>query len=219
MGCYSGGTFKACGAYDKDMLTPEVCTTCCGVAGYNYSAVKFGDQCLCSNIVDANRKVDDLQCQISCKGNSVLRCGGYETYSVYEALGEYNFPCSLTMPTNISISEKFIAHFSCQPGASHNLDFGEDMILTTTNATVSYLYQSKGKYMVYGQVFLGDYGEPHSFLTSFSVSKPFLQSHLIFKFGERIFLQDVKKRCVVLNILLIKKEKYVTIRNKEPYRM
>lgn len=145
-----------CGHYRKDVLTPEVCTTCCGTAGYNYSAVKFGDQCLCSQYINAARKVEDQHCQIPCTGDPVLRCGGHEAYSVYQCLGKYNFPCSLTMPTNVSTLEKFTSYFNCQPGAEHSLDFGENMIFNSTEANVSYLYQSNGKHRVFDQVLLGD---------------------------------------------------------------
>ena len=171
LGCFKEGTFKACGQYRKDVLTPEVCTTCCGTAGYNYSAVKFGDQCLCSHDINPARKVEDQQCQIPCTGDPVLRCGGHEAYSVYQCLGKYNSPCSLTMPTNVSTLEKFTSYFNCQPGAVHSLDFGENMIFNSTETNVSYLYQSNGKHRVFDQVLLGDYGEPQSFHTALEVRK------------------------------------------------
>ena len=170
MGCYSEGAFKACGDYNKNSLTPEICTTCCGIAAYSYSAVKRGHQCLCSNAVNALKKVGDSRCNDLCTGNSLLRCGGQEAYSVYEALGDYIFPFSLTMPTNVSTSERINATFTSYTGASYSLDFGEDIIVTTANSTVSYLYHSDGRHIVYGQVLLGDYGESQSFLTSLEVS-------------------------------------------------
>lgn len=170
MGCYSEGAFKACGDYNKNSLTPETCTTCCGIAAYSYSAVKRGDQCLCSNVVNALKKVGESRCNDLCTGKSLLRCGGQEAYSVYQALGDYIFPFSLTLPTNVSTSERVNATFTSYAGASYSLDFGEDIIFTTANPTVSYLYNSDGRHVVYGQVLLGDYGEPQSFLTSAEVS-------------------------------------------------
>lgn len=170
MGCYTGGVFKPCGDYDKNSLTPENCTTCCGEAGYSYSAVKLGDQCLCANMVNTSKKVGDPRCDVLCAGNPLLRCGGREAYSVYQVLGNYTFPFTLSTPTSVSLSERINATFTSISGVLFTLDLGEGIIFTTQSPTISYLYQLDGTHVVYGQALLGDYGEPQSFFTSLMVS-------------------------------------------------
>ena len=166
------GLFKACGDYGKNSLTPEICTTCCGKAGYAYSAVKRGDQCLCSDSVDAVNKVGEPQCDVPCTGNPIIQCGGRSAYSVYNASGKYDYELGLTMPTNVSVSERFNATFSSYTGASYTLDFGEGILVTTEKSVESYLYHSEGKHVVYGQALLGDYGEPQLHTTSLAVRSP-----------------------------------------------
>lgn len=170
IGCFAGGTFDPCGDYASDSLTPEICTTCCGRAGYLFSALKNGEQCWCSDGVAANREVGDPWCDEPCTGNIVLRCGGREAYSVYEALGKYNFSFEVTMPTNISVYERITAVFSSYPGAWYTLDFGEDVVFTTGNTSVSYLYHSDGQHIVYGHTLLGEYGEGQMKSTLLAVS-------------------------------------------------
>ena len=170
VGCYTGGTFKACGDYDQQSLTPEICTTCCGMAGYTYSAVKRGDQCLCSDAVDALNKVGEPRCDEPCTGNPVLRCGGGAAYSIYEALGDYSFPFALTVPANVCVTERIDATLTSYSGASYTLDFGEDIVFITENSTVSYIYHSDGTHMVYAETLLGDYGEAQSHSTCLAVS-------------------------------------------------
>ena len=172
VGCYLSGPFKACGDYGKNSLTPEICTTCCGKAGYAYSAVKRGDQCLCSDSVDAINKVGEPQCDMPCTGNPIIQCGGRSAYSVYNASGKYDYELGLTMPTNVSVSERFNATFSSYTGASYTLDFGEGILVTTEKSVESYLYHSEGKHVVYGQALLGDYGEPQLHTTSLAVRSP-----------------------------------------------
>ena len=172
VGCYLSGLFKACGDYGKNSLTPEICTTCCGKAGYAYSAVKRGDQCLCSDSVDAVNKVGEPQCDVPCTGNPIIQCGGRSAYSVYNASGKYDYELGLTMPTNVSVSERFNATFSSYTGASYTLDFGEGILVTTEKSVESYLYHSEGKHVVYGQALLGDYGETQLHTTSLAVRSP-----------------------------------------------
>lgn len=170
IGCYAGGTFDVCGDYASDSLTPEICTTCCGLAGYRYSALRNGEQCLCSNTVDSNKRVGDPRCDDPCTGNIVLRCGGRDAYSIYEALGDYSFPFELTMPKNVSVYERINANFTSYSGASYTLDFGEDVVFNSDNASVSYLYHSTGQHNVYGHALLGEYGEAQMKSTSLAVS-------------------------------------------------
>ena len=72
------------------------------------------------------------------------------------------------MPTNISVSESVNATFTSYP-VTYTLDFGEDIMVTTESSTVSYLYHSDGRHVVYGQALLGNYGEAQSFSTSLAV--------------------------------------------------
>lgn len=169
--CLTGGTFDACGDYASDALTPEICTTCCGLAGYQFAAVRNGEQCWCSNILNTSTKVAEPQCNEPCTGNIVLRCGGRESYSVYQALGNYNFSFEVTMPANTSVYERVTASFPSYPGASFTLDFGEDVVFTTQNTSVSYIYHSDGQHNAYGHALLGEYGEAQMKLTSWAVSQ------------------------------------------------
>lgn len=172
IGCFSGGAFDPCGDYASDSLTPEICTTCCGRAGYQYSALKKGEQCWCSDSVAFDSGVGDPWCDEPCTGNIVLRCGGQEAYSVYAALGTYNFSLELTMPANISVYERITAEISSFPGALNTLDFGEDVEFDTWNTSVSYLYHSHGQHIVYGHALLGEYGEAQIKSTLVAVSCP-----------------------------------------------
>lgn len=74
------------------------------------------------------------------------------------------------MPTNISVYERITAVFSSYPGAWYTLDFGEDVVFTTGNTSVSYLYHSDGQHIVYGHTLLGEYGEGQMKSTLLAVS-------------------------------------------------
>lgn len=74
------------------------------------------------------------------------------------------------MPENVSVYERINASFTNYPGASYTLDFGEDVVFTTENSSVSYLYHSDGQRIVYGHALLGDYGEAQMKSTSLAVS-------------------------------------------------
>ena len=119
-----------------------------------------------------NSEVGDPWCDDPCTGNIVLRCGGPEAYSVYAALGTYNFSFEITMPTNISVYERITAEISSYTGALNTLDFGEDFVFTTRNTSVSYLYLSHGQHIVYGHALLGEYGEAQMMSTLLAVSCP-----------------------------------------------
>ena len=116
--------------------------------------------------------VGDPWCDDPCTGNIALRCGGQDAYSIYEALGTYNFSFELTMSTNISVYERITAEISSYPGALNTLDFGEDVVFTTGNTSVSYLYHSHGQHIVYGHALLGEYGEAQMKSTLLAVSYP-----------------------------------------------
>lgn len=171
VGCYVGGTFDACGDYASDSLTPEKCTTCCGLAGYQFSALRNGEQCLCSATVDANHEVGDPQCNEPCTGNLVLRCGGRESFSVYRALGNYNFPFELTMQKNVSVYKRIDATVTSYPKTSYTLYFDEDVVMTTENSSFWYIYHSFGRHIVSAHAQLGEYGEAQVKSTSQAVSR------------------------------------------------
>lgn len=170
VGCLTKGTFEACGDYASNTLTAEICTTCCGLAGYQFSALRNGEQCWCSNALDMSSIVGEPQCNEPCSGNIVLRCGGRESYSVYQALGNYNFSFEVTVPESTFVYERITATYSSYPGASYTLDFGEDVVFTTENTSVSYIYHTDGRHSGYGRVLLGEYGEAQTKFTSWAVS-------------------------------------------------
>ncbi|XP_022801964.1 uncharacterized protein LOC111339550, partial [Stylophora pistillata] len=142
----------------------------CGLVGYQFSALRNGEQCWCSDSLDMSSIVGEPQCNEPCTGNIVLRCGGRESYSVYQALGNYNFSFEVTVPESTFVYERITATYSSYPGASYTLDFGEDVVFTTQNTSVSYIYHTDGQHSGYGRVLLGEYGEAQTKFTSWAVN-------------------------------------------------
>ena len=158
--------FEAAGDYNHLNLTPEKCTTSCGLAKFKFAALTKGQQCYCANAIDSSKLVGDPRCDEPCPGNLILRCGGADYYSVYEALGSYGVPLELTLPQNQLAFQQFNASFTDFGGATYEVDFGEDISITSQTAVVPYMYHLTGKFVILGQTTTGEYGEPETLLVS-----------------------------------------------------
>lgn len=86
--------------------TPDLCTAACIAAGFRYAGNEYGGECWCGNTLDnggAPAPDGNEQCQMQCKGDASLFCGGPDRLTLYD--------CAPPSPTACS-----------NPGTCHHYD-------------------------------------------------------------------------------------------------
>eukprot|EP00743_Colponemidia_sp_Colp-15_P002761 GILK01002989.1.p1 GENE.GILK01002989.1~~GILK01002989.1.p1 ORF type:complete len:458 (+),score=61.76 GILK01002989.1:59-1432(+) len=68
-------------------MTTEKCQRECGLKGFRYAGVQYGDYCFCGNTVGRYGTTAEIQCSVPCSGNASQTCGGLSSNSVYTNLG------------------------------------------------------------------------------------------------------------------------------------
>jgi hypothetical protein len=70
-------------------MTPAACFNICGLSGFRYAGLEYGEECWCGNRVsNAAAPVDASCCNMNCSGDATQTCGGPEALSLYN--GTYN---------------------------------------------------------------------------------------------------------------------------------
>ncbi|XP_055995838.1 uncharacterized protein LOC125646492 [Ostrea edulis] len=64
-------------------MTPDWCIHLCRQQGRPYSGTKPPNLCYCGNQLNMNKKRDDANCNSSCAGNSMMKCGGTNRILVF----------------------------------------------------------------------------------------------------------------------------------------
>ncbi|KAI8811928.1 WSC domain-containing protein, partial [Cladochytrium replicatum] len=85
-GCYSDQRIyrTLTGKYTSGSMTVQKCADSC--AGYKYFGVEYGDECYCGNVLANGGSSQDIKgCNMACKGNSKLFCGGSDRLGLYES--------------------------------------------------------------------------------------------------------------------------------------
>ncbi|GFZ50872.1 Endo-1,3-alpha-glucanase agn1 [Saitozyma sp. JCM 24511] len=89
LGCYTdSGNPRLLTGPEKDYsgsLTPAICQSYCGSAGYTYAGVEYGYQCWCGNSYDSTKKTSDSSCTYKCAGDSSQVCGGSYLLNLYKS--------------------------------------------------------------------------------------------------------------------------------------
>ncbi|KAJ5766816.1 uncharacterized protein N7511_004432 [Penicillium nucicola] len=86
MGCYSdAGSLKNQGPYSYQ--SPGYCQDHCLGAGKSVFALTRGNMCYCGDALPTE-KVNDDKCNQVCPGWPAESCGGNDTFSVYQIIGE-----------------------------------------------------------------------------------------------------------------------------------
>ncbi|KAF8952775.1 WSC domain-containing protein [Flammula alnicola] len=93
VGCYTdrGGarTLKAQSFSNATAMTPALCIEFCGPSEtffptYGFAGVEFGQQCFCDGVIQLTANLtDSSECNLPCKGDDTLICGGNDRISVY----------------------------------------------------------------------------------------------------------------------------------------
>ncbi|KAH3704407.1 hypothetical protein DPMN_079463, partial [Dreissena polymorpha] len=64
-------------------MTPDFCKQACRQRNYMFSGTVEGRLCFCDNHLDMSRKADDGDCDTSCSGNPLWKCGGTQRVQVF----------------------------------------------------------------------------------------------------------------------------------------
>ena len=136
-------------------LTPESCVTVCGKGKMMYAGITLGSHCYCSNTSpDVRKKTSDAVCYYPCEGDKALKCGSHLYFSVYQAVGEFNFPFAVSVA---NASEAFttvqIATAPAYDDAEVIFNFGDGTVIKTKNSTYHYMFTSPGTHEVVNQAF------------------------------------------------------------------
>lgn len=67
----------------QDDQTVEQCIDFCKSHGYSYAGLQKGTECYCDNAYGRFGKLDNVECDWNCAGNSTQLCGGYFRNSLY----------------------------------------------------------------------------------------------------------------------------------------
>merc|ERR1712001_755089 len=65
-------------------LTPAKCIEACDDQGFLFAGVQFGHECWCGNDAPPQDRIVAMeQCNVSCSGDSALKCGAVWRMNVY----------------------------------------------------------------------------------------------------------------------------------------
>merc|ERR1712038_1714041 len=71
--------------------TPARCKEACDDQGFLFAGVQTGHECWCGNDAPPQDRIVDMrECNVSCSGDSTLKCGGIWRMNVYKIEGETN---------------------------------------------------------------------------------------------------------------------------------
>ncbi|KAK2608301.1 hypothetical protein N8I77_006919 [Diaporthe amygdali] len=107
-------TFKAAGCYAEpadgtramdrsrtatDQMTPAACFNICGLSGWPYAGLEYGDECWCDDDVSTEAMLTDpSRCNMKCSGDGTQICGGDRVFNMYNGTFNYNTAASLPRP-------------------------------------------------------------------------------------------------------------------------
>ncbi|KAK6507971.1 hypothetical protein TWF481_006391 [Arthrobotrys musiformis] len=86
LGCYIDGISGKALRYQfaDDALTPSLCATICSSRGYSYYGVEYSRECYCDNSINtASFQVLSEECDMTCAGDSSIKCGGRDRINIY----------------------------------------------------------------------------------------------------------------------------------------
>jgi len=83
IGCYNDFPRNFVQLAGSSSMTPTLCRTQAGAAGYLYAAVQYGFECWAANVVPNTRASDQAVCNVNCAGDATLKCGGNYVANVY----------------------------------------------------------------------------------------------------------------------------------------
>ena len=99
--------------YSVPSITPTKCIEACDDKGFLFAGVQFGHECWCGNDAPPHdRIVAKEECNVSCSGDSSLKCGGVWRMNVYRIEGQDQDqankgivrPCQFTKFSNNSLT-------------------------------------------------------------------------------------------------------------------
>lgn len=107
-------TFKAAGCYAEpadgtramdrsrtatDQMTPAACFNICGLSGWPYAGLEYGDECWCDDDVSTEAMLTDpSRCNMKCSGDATQICGGDRVFNMYNGTFNYNTAASAPRP-------------------------------------------------------------------------------------------------------------------------
>ena len=151
LGCFSSPSDMVLSSdFAAAELTPESCVTVCGKGNMAYAGITLGSHCYCSNTSpDVSKKTSDAACYYPCEGDKALKCGSHLYFSVYQAIGEFNFPFAVSVAnTSEAFTTIQIATAPTYDGAEVIFNFGDGTVIKTKNSTYHYTFTSPGTHEV-----------------------------------------------------------------------
>lgn len=118
-------------------MHPGWCVTSCGIGSYQYAALTVESRCHCFNTLPSSAMVSKNKCDEPCRGNPAFMCGSQSHISVYEVREPLNDMLSITMPSSVSVMEKFKI-----TSISHHFftsSFGDGITMTTNTSELEYV--------------------------------------------------------------------------------
>jgi hypothetical protein len=93
LGCYSDDPKSKSLAHGlqssqtRGLMTVDMCTNLCFKAGYGLAGLEYGDECWCDNKLSSSAQIQSAAagytpCNMACKGNDKLWCGGQNAMSL-----------------------------------------------------------------------------------------------------------------------------------------
>ena len=70
--------------FHDSRMNPQMCVDHCQRYGYIHAGVQNGNECWCGGRYRLGGKLPNERCNIPCRGNPGIRCGGLNALSVYE---------------------------------------------------------------------------------------------------------------------------------------
>ena len=138
------------GSFQRNLLTPQVCSQACAQQGALYGGLRSGSLCFCRS-ADLPPLLDDQICSVPCVGDATQRCGGTRAFSIFSTQFAFTDlqPSATMLDAVAPVLSLFQLEVTASPSSVDPDRFewiveGSETPITTTSPTLTYAFETPG---------------------------------------------------------------------------